>query len=60
MADRRIGKSFTVKKEDQSVKNLRKIRVICSDTEATDSSSDEADSRDRSSSLRKSGLFARL
>lgn len=55
MADHRVSKRFrnsTVNNEDQSQitgKNLRKIRVICSDPEATDSSSDEDDSCNRSS-----------
>ncbi|KAL8229004.1 hypothetical protein R6Q57_013904 [Mikania cordata] len=58
MADLRVSKRLrkpTVINEDQSQitgKNLRKIRVICSDPEATDSSSDEEDARDRSSTRR--------
>ncbi|KAK1423158.1 hypothetical protein QVD17_18453 [Tagetes erecta] len=55
MADHRLSKTFRnsgINNQDQSQitgKNLRKIRVICSDPEATDSSSDEDDTGDRSS-----------
>lgn len=53
---KRLRNSAAVNKEEQSEitgKNLRKIRVICSDPEATDSSSDEeAESGDRSSTRR--------
>ncbi|KAK9052260.1 hypothetical protein SSX86_028888 [Deinandra increscens subsp. villosa] len=57
MADHRVSKRFrnsVVKREQSELtgKNLRKIRVICSDPEATDSSSDEADSGERSSTRR--------
>ncbi|KAI3714398.1 hypothetical protein L1987_72999 [Smallanthus sonchifolius] len=58
MADHRVSKRFrnsTFEKEQQSEatgKNLRKIRVICSDPEATDSSSDEAETGVRSSTRR--------
>ncbi|KAI3502612.1 hypothetical protein L1887_30800 [Cichorium endivia] len=58
MAEHRVSKRFrnyVNKKEEQpefTGKNLRKIRVICSDPEATDSSSDEAESGERSSPRR--------
>ncbi|XP_024995246.1 ethylene-responsive transcription factor WIN1-like [Cynara cardunculus var. scolymus] len=58
MADHRVSKrlrySSNNKEEQLEVtgQNLRKIRVICSDPEATDSSSDEADSGERSSPRR--------
>lgn len=57
MADHRVSKRFrnsTLNQQQSELtgKNLRKIRVICSDPEATDSSSDEADDGDRSSTRR--------
>lgn len=57
MADHRVSKRFRNSTLDQQQseltgKNLRKIRVICSDPEATDSSSDEADDGNRSSTRR--------
>lgn len=56
MADHRVSKRLRYSgKNKQQVtagQSLRKIRVICSDPEATDSSSDEADSGERSSPRR--------
>ncbi|MFS7922037.1 putative AP2/ERF transcription factor ERF/PTI6 [Helianthus anomalus] len=47
MADHRVSKRFrsSTTKTELTGKNLRKIRVICSDPEATESSSDESDHR---------------
>ncbi|XP_076946841.1 ethylene-responsive transcription factor ERF118-like [Bidens hawaiensis] len=55
--DLRVTKRFrdSLNSNDQSTitgKNLRKIRVFCSDPEATDSSSDEEDAADRSATRR--------
>ncbi|CAI9276083.1 unnamed protein product [Lactuca saligna] len=57
MAEHRVSKrlrNYVTNKEQPEFtgKSLRKIRVICSDPEATDSSSDEADSGERSSPRR--------
>ncbi|KAF5755513.1 putative transcription factor AP2-EREBP family [Helianthus annuus] len=47
MTDHRVSKRFrsSTSKTELTGKNLRKIRVFCSDPEATDSSSDESDHR---------------
>ncbi|KAJ0495194.1 hypothetical protein HanIR_Chr12g0606181 [Helianthus annuus] len=45
MADHRVSKRFrsSTSKTELTGKNLRKIRVFCSDPEATESFSDESD-----------------
>ncbi|XP_076948575.1 ethylene-responsive transcription factor CRF5-like [Bidens hawaiensis] len=55
MADHRVttNKRLTNSTQQLSGQNLRKIRVICSDPEATDSSSDESDSEENRSSKRR-------
>lgn len=56
MADHRVTTNKRLTNSTQQLlsgRNLRKVRVICSDPEATDSSSDEADSEDNRSSKRR-------